>query len=99
MGGADLAGLTINHRQRVAGIVDEQLLPATVALPHRQWQSSLPAAEQVAIPAVPVSVGMLGYILIPENLKRHQNSLSQIWRELRNTQSVYGELNFVKVEK
>jgi len=44
-------------------------------MPHRQWQSSLPAAEQVAIPAVPVSVGMLDYILIPENLKRHMFAL------------------------
>src|SRR5271166_2630842 len=71
MCGADLAGLTINHRQRVAGIVDEQLLPATVALPHRQRQSSLPTAEQVAIPAVPVSVGMLGYILPREPEASH----------------------------
>jgi hypothetical protein len=68
----DFAGFAVHHhRHRVAGVVDEQLLPAAVLLAHDQRQSPFPATEQIAETAVTVAVRMLGDVFFPQNLERH----------------------------
>src|SRR5271168_3394731 len=44
-----LAGKPVDdHRHRVAGVIDKQLVAADVGLPHRDRQSRCPAAVQLA---------------------------------------------------
>jgi hypothetical protein len=72
VGTANFPSPAIDHdRNRVAGIVDEQLLAAAVALPHHQRQPPFPSAEQVAETAVTIAVRVLGDVLVPEHLERH----------------------------
>jgi len=66
MGRPDLTGPAVHHhRHLVAGIIDEQLLPAAVLLAHHQRQPSFPSPKQIAVPAVPIAVRMLGDVFFP----------------------------------
>jgi hypothetical protein len=48
---ADLAGEPVNdHRHRVAGVIDKQLVTAEMGLPHRDRRSRRPTAVQLAKP-------------------------------------------------
>ena len=70
VGIAFLASPAVDHdRHRVAGIVDEHLLAAGVALAHDQRQSAFPAPEQVAPSAVPIAVRMGSVVFLPEDLQ------------------------------
>ena len=50
---------------RVAGIVDEQLVAADMGLAHRHGQSSLEAAIEIAEARVSIAVGVPLDILVP----------------------------------
>ncbi|MNS78704.1 hypothetical protein D3C72_1123290 [compost metagenome] len=68
---ADLAGGRIDHRQRRAGIVDEQLLAGPVLLAHRAFEGAGVAAvvlDELGI-AVGRLLGMGGDVLLPQQLQ------------------------------
>lgn len=70
VGIAFLASPAVDHdRHRVAGIVDEHLLAAGVALAHDQRQPAFPAAEQVAPAAVAIAVRVRGVVFLPQHLQ------------------------------
>lgn len=49
---ADLAAAPLDHRHRLPGVIDEQLLADTVLLTHRHVQLALPGSVVIAEPAV-----------------------------------------------
>jgi hypothetical protein len=64
------AGPCINdHRHSVAGVVDEQLVAAQVGLAHGDRQPRLPAAVEVAEPAVAIAVRVGVDVLVPQDLQ------------------------------
>jgi hypothetical protein len=66
-----LAGQPVDdHRHRVAGIIDEQLVAADMALPHRDRDPLRPGAVQLAKPRIAISVGVLLDVLVPQDLQR-----------------------------
>ena len=66
-----LAGKPINdHRHRVAGVIDKQLVAAGMGLPHRDRDARGPAAVQLAKPRVAIPVGMPLDVLVPQDLQR-----------------------------
>jgi|GEM_PF-2307537 len=66
LGLADLAGVRIDNRQGVTGVIDEQLLPGLVHLAHGDLQFTCPAAVQFTEMAVAIPLRMLGNIFLPE---------------------------------
>ena len=60
LGAPLLAGRGVEHRHRVAGIVDEQLLAGSMRLAHRRRDGLAPFPIEVAEAAVAVAVGVLG---------------------------------------
>ena len=65
-----LAGQPVNnHRHRVAGIVDKQLVAAHMGLPHRHREPARPAAAQLTETRIPIPVGMLLDVLVPQDLQ------------------------------
>lgn len=54
----------------LAGVVDEQPLARRVGLSHRQRQLLAPAAVVLAECAVLEAIGLLGLVLLPQQLKR-----------------------------
>ena len=61
----------IEHRHRVAGKVDEQLLGGAMRLPHG-WRDGLaPLPVKIAKPAVAVTISVLGPVFLPQQLQRH----------------------------
>jgi hypothetical protein len=64
----DLAGEPIDdHRHRVAGIIDKQLVAADVGLPHRHRQSRCPAAVQLAEARIAIPLGVALDVLVPQH--------------------------------
>ena len=65
------AGLAVDHRHRLPGVVDEQLLAGAVVLAHHQVELPGPGPVLVAEPAVlqPLGVGLL--VLLPQQRQRH----------------------------
>ena len=55
---ADLAGCRVDHGDRLAGVVNEKLLPGFVGLAHRRIQALGPPAVEFTKLAVFVAVGM-----------------------------------------
>ncbi|MCY1358188.1 hypothetical protein D9M69_447130 [compost metagenome] len=78
---ANLAGLAIDDRHPLAGIVHEGLVASGMLLAHRRRQALLEAAEQFAEAAIAVSVGMDTAIFLPEDQQRDARLL-QLDREL-----------------
>ncbi len=68
---ADLAAQRIEDRYRVAGEVDEQLLPGNVGLPHGGTDRPPPRAVERAEAAVAVAVRMFGPVFLPQQQERH----------------------------
>ena len=66
-----LAGRGVDHRERRAGVIDEQALAGDVALPHGRRQPRLPGTIELTIAAVAVAVGVDGAMLFPQQLQRH----------------------------
>ena len=66
-----LAGQPVDdHRHRVAGIIDKQLVAAGMGLPHRDRDPRGPAAVQLAEPRVAIPVGFSLDVLVPQDLQR-----------------------------
>src|SRR5262249_15973659 len=94
---ADLAGEPINdHRHRVAGVIDKQLVAADVSLPHRHRQPRRPTAGQLAEAgiAIPVGASVAGRIkrvtFIKTNLGTLSNNFEQRFMQLSFTASASG---------
>ncbi len=66
-----LARGTINHRDRLPSVVNEDLLPCAVLLTQRYIELALPLPVELAEPAVPVPLGAGLPVLLPEELKRY----------------------------
>ncbi len=61
----------VDHdRDRVPGIVDEQLVSGPMRLPHRHRQAALPGPVELAEPGIPIPVRMANDILVPEDRQR-----------------------------
>ena len=66
-----LAGKPVDdHRHRVAGVINKQLVAAGMGLPHRDRDPRRPAAVKLAEPRVAVPVGMPLDVLVPQDLQR-----------------------------
>ena len=63
---ADLAGVSVDNRHGLAGIIHKQLLAGPVVLAHDHIQLALPGAVVLAEPAVLVAVGVAFPVLLPE---------------------------------
>ena len=63
------AGLRIDDRYGVAGIIDKQLFPGAMLLAQHQIQLSDPTLIQFAEPAVLITVGIGLLVLLPEQLQ------------------------------
>ena len=66
-----LAGRRVDHRQRLPGEVDEQLVAGEVGLAHGQRHAAAPGGVEVAEPAVAVALGVLGPVFLPQQQQRH----------------------------
>lgn len=66
----DLTAHRIDHRHGLPGVVDEQLLARGVGLAHAHRQPPDPAPVVDAEAAVAVTVGVLGLVLLPEQIER-----------------------------
>ncbi|CAB3774443.1 hypothetical protein LMG29542_07820 [Paraburkholderia humisilvae] len=67
---ANLAGVRINDAQPVARVVDEQLLAGRVCLVKLDRQGRRPALVVLAEPAVAITFGLLGLVLVPQQVQR-----------------------------
>src|SRR5207302_2646395 len=64
----DLAGKPVDdHRHRVAGVIDKQLVAADVGLPHRDRQSRCPAAVQLAEARIAIPLRAALDVLVPQH--------------------------------
>ncbi len=59
-----------DHRHRVAGIIDKQLVAAGVALPHGDREPSGPGAVQLTEARIAVALGVPLDVLVPQDLQR-----------------------------
>jgi hypothetical protein len=73
---ARLAGQPVDdHRHRIAGIVDEQLVAAHVGLAHRDRELAFPDAVQLAEAGVAVTLRIARDVLVPEDRQRDMLAL------------------------
>ena len=63
--------MPIDHRHRLAGIVDEQRLAGAVVLAHHQIKLARPGAVVQAEPAVLKAQRVIGLVLLPKQKKGH----------------------------
>jgi hypothetical protein len=64
----DLAGEPVDdHRHRVAGVIDKQLVAADMGLPHRDRQSRRPTAVQLAEARIAIPLGIPLDVLVPQH--------------------------------
>src|SRR5271170_1929723 len=64
----DLAGKPVDdHRHRVAGVIDKQLVAADMGLPHRDRQSRCPTAVQFAEARIAIPLGATLDVLVPQH--------------------------------
>ena len=66
-----LAGQRVDHRNRVAGKIHEQLLARHVRLAHRRRHPAAPLTVELAEPTIAVAVWMFRAILLPQQHQRH----------------------------
>src|SRR5215472_10649327 len=59
--------ISSDHRHRVAGVTDKQLVAAEMGLPHRHRQSRRPTTVQLAKPRIAIPVGTALDVLIPQH--------------------------------
>src|SRR5579864_1675321 len=64
-----------DHRHAIAGVVDEQLVAADVALAHRHRQPAFEIAVELTEAAVAITVRMLLDVLFPQDRQRHMLAL------------------------
>ncbi|MDP9138345.1 MAG: hypothetical protein M3N38_09220, partial [Pseudomonadota bacterium] len=65
----------IEHRDGIAGPIDEQLLAGHMRLAHRRRDALPPLPVEIAEPAVAVAVSVLRPILLPEQHQRNAAAL------------------------
>jgi hypothetical protein len=71
-----LAGLPVDeHRNGVAGIIDEQLLAAHMALAHGDGELRLEILIQLTVPRIPIALRVTRDVLLPENHQRDMLAL------------------------
>ena len=64
----DLTGEPVDdHRHRVAGVIDKQLVAADVSLPHADRQPRRPTAVQLAEARVAIPFGAALDVLVPQH--------------------------------
>ncbi len=68
---ADFTGRRVDHRDGLAGVVDEQLLAGAMVLAHDHIQLALPGAEVIAKPGVLVAVRVGGPVFLPQQEQGH----------------------------
>jgi hypothetical protein len=68
-GGLQFAGDGVGHREGVAGIVDEEFFAGAMFLPEHDILALEPVTVEVAEAAVPVAIGVLQLVLLPEELQ------------------------------
>ena len=67
----DLAGQPVDdHRHRVAGVIDEQLVATHVGLPHRDRELAFPDSVQLAEARVAVALRIARDVLVPQDRQR-----------------------------
>lgn len=71
LGLTHLTAGAINHRHRLPGIVDEQLLPGGMRLAHHHVERAAPLLVVLAEPAVTEARGVRGPVLLPQQHQRH----------------------------
>jgi hypothetical protein len=65
-----LAGQPVDdHRHRVAGVIDKQLVAAGMGLPHRDRDAGSPAPVQLAEARIAIPLGMPLDVLVPQDLQ------------------------------
>jgi len=69
LGRPDFTGVRIDDRQRRASVIDKQLLAGCMGLPHGDGQLADPFPVMLAEGAVAVAIGMLGLVLLPEQVE------------------------------
>jgi hypothetical protein len=68
---AHLAGQPVDdHRHRVAGVIDEQLVAAHVGLAHRDRKLGFPESVQLTEAGVAVALPIALNVLVPEDRQR-----------------------------
>jgi hypothetical protein len=68
---AHLAGPPVDdHRYRVAGVINEQLVATHVGLAHRDRELGFPASVQLAEAGIAVALRVAGGVLVPEDRQR-----------------------------
>jgi len=66
--GTDPTGEPVyDHRHRVAGVIDKQLVAADVGLPHRDRQPRRPTAVQLAEARIAIPFGATLDVLVPQH--------------------------------
>ena len=70
------SGRGVEHRHRIAGKIDEQLLGGPMYLAHGRRDRAPPSPIKIAEkPAVAIAVGVLGPVFLPQQQQRHGASL------------------------
>lgn len=72
---ADFAGVSIDHRDRLAGLVYEQLLTGPVILAHDPIELALPAPIRLTEPAGLQTLRVNSLVLLPQQGQRHALAL------------------------
>ena len=62
----DFAGVAVDDRDALAGIVDKELLPRAMALPHDQVELAGPGAIRLAKPAILEALRRGGLVFLPQ---------------------------------
>lgn len=68
---ADLATVAVDHRHRLPGVIDEQLLADAVLLAHHHVQFALPGSIVFAEPAVLKALRLAQAVLLPKQRQGH----------------------------
>lgn len=63
--------MAVDHRHRLAGVVDEQLLADAMFLAHHHVQLALPGPVMLAEPAVLKALRLAQAVLLPEQRQSH----------------------------
>jgi hypothetical protein len=69
LGLANFAGLRINHRYRLPGVIHERLFPGAVLMPQHHVQPMMPVTVTFAVPTVGVTLRIGLLVFLPQQLK------------------------------
>lgn len=63
-----VAGMGVDHVNRVPGAIDEQLLARRITLSHHGRELAFPPRIQLAEPGIAVALGLIGAIFLPQRV-------------------------------